>query len=180
MRRKPSNQVEPALTSIEWEPVKLVLQETGGWIKNADTKSTIIAGAFGVSLTFVVPRIVTASTYVFTGVCQFTQAWWIALLLLVAASIAFTAWNLYRTLIPRTNSEPANRFSWPSLATEFATPPAPAGPEITIQEAWQQTLTLARIAQLKFKHLRRALRSFGVYLFLLLVFTIASVVLGVG
>ena len=129
LSRKP----EPSSASAEWEHAKLAVQEFGGWIRNADTKITILAAALSVSLTFALPRAVATinDAHVFSSPREF----WIVVVLAIAGAVFAVAsgYNLFRALAPRVMSRAStkttmNRFSWPSMAAEpVAVVPAAPG-----------------------------------------------------
>jgi hypothetical protein len=153
----------------EWEHAKLAIQEFGGWIRNADAKITILAGALGVSLTFTLPRVALAVGNAGTSACVCTFLLFFALGIAGCFCAALSGYNLYRALSP--NSKPRagaaislNRFSWPSMAAETTAPsPTQIG---ALNEAWEQAHTLAKIASAKYSRFRHALRLFVAYLVL--------------
>lgn len=162
MPRKP----EPSMTPADWEHSKLAIQETGGWIKNADTKSTILAGSFGLSLTFAVPRLLEALPTV--AAAPFTFGLWVAAAVIFTAAALLTGYRIGNALLPRTSLGPTlmNRFAWPSLANvapQHLPPEKLSAADIRV-EAWEQAASLARIAAAKYRSFKIALISFCVYL----------------
>lgn len=150
MRRKG---VSASASPADWEQSKLAIQETGGWIKNADAKATILAGSFGLSLTFAVPRLLESLPDVMAVPFAFGVWAVFAVVFLLTASI--TGFSIVRALIPRMSSDPTspNRFAWPSLAQ---TPVGRLAPAVVTddqvrQEAWAQAASLARVAVTKFR-----------------------------
>lgn len=178
MRRKP----EPPVTPADWEHSKLAIQETGGWIKNADTKSTILAGSFGLSLTFAVPRLLEALPTV--AAVPFAFGLWVAAAAIFLAAAILTGHRIGNALLPRTSlgTSLMNRFAWPSLANVAPQhlPPEKLSASDIRSEAWEQAASLARIAAAKYRSFKIALISFSVYLGALLVMvviqTIAAIV----
>lgn len=149
--------------SAAWEPAKLAVQEVGAWIKNADAKATILAGALGVSVTFAATSLRTALSFwnALPGDVLRTVVLLGAVTALV--SVLVTAYNLWCTVVPRTGSNRPNPFSWPDLASDAAvTTPPPVG-ELAVTEAWNQAKTLSKIAEQKYRHLKRAMIFFAVY-----------------
>lgn len=163
MRRK-SGQM--TASPPDWEQSKLAIQETGGWIKNADAKATILAGSFGLSLTFAVPRLLESLPDVMAVPFAFGVWAVFAVVFLLTASI--TGFSIVRALIPRMSSDPTspNRFAWPSLAQASAggLPPAISTDDQIRREAWEQAASLARVAVTKFRYFKIALISFCICL----------------
>lgn len=163
MRRKG---VSARASPADWEQSKLAIQETGGWIKNADAKATILAGSFGLSLTFAVPRLLESLPDVMAVPFAFGVWAVFAVVFLLTASI--TGFSIVRAPIPRMSSDPTspNRFAWPSLAQ---TPVGRLAPAVVTddqvrQEAWAQAASLARVAVTKFRYFKIALISFCICL----------------
>lgn len=151
-----------------WEPAKLALQEFSGWVKNADSKVTVVAASFGVSLTLAITQIVPAMGRVLAiGGCV-AQIWAGLLLAFVAAAVC-TGTGIFMALVPRTPSAEANRFSWPDHATgAVVAATLNCSTEAAVADAWKQARALAVIGAEKFKWLRRTLVFFGAYLGLLM------------
>lgn len=166
MRRKP----EPSVTPADWEQSKLAIQETGGWIKNADTKSTILAGSFGLSLTFAVPRLLEALPTV--AAAPFAFGLWVAAAVIFVAAALLTGYRIGNALLPRTSlgTSLMNRFAWPSLANVAPQhlPPQKLSADDIRAEAWEQAASLARIAAAKYHSFKIALVAFCIYLAALL------------
>lgn len=167
----------PAATP-DWEQSKLAIQETGGWIKNADTKTTVLTAAFGVSLTFALPRILDGVTAL--GGAPVLFGAWLVLMIILVLTIGLTAFGIYRALIPRADvrASQLNRFAWPSVAGLASTdlPPEDRSEEAVRGEAWEQAATLARIAAQKYRSFKLALRAFGTYVIVLaLVLTLVTI-----
>jgi len=148
------------LGSESLDDAKFVIQDVGNWIKNADTKSTVIAAATGVVATAVASKI--DIVYSALNNTDFHCKW--ALLVLAALSfvaLVATGYYLNRALSPRTHQEGAvNRFAWPSLANGKGVPREFSWSAAN-REAWDQAERLAGIAKLKFENLRTAMRWFG-------------------
>ncbi|SMQ58028.1 hypothetical protein SAMN06295909_0092 [Plantibacter sp. VKM Ac-1784] len=165
MRRRAAESVPS-----DWEHSKLAIQETGGWIKNADTKSTILAGSFGLSLTFAVPRLLEAIPNIVT--VPFAFGLWVSSGVIFIAAALLTGYRIGNALLPRTSlgANLTNRFAWSSLAgmTPEHLPPRQMSGEDIRAEAWDQAASLARIAAAKYSSLQIALIAFCVYLAALL------------
>lgn len=174
MRRKPESSVTPA----DWEHSKLAIQETGGWIKNADTKSTILAGSFGLSLTFAVPRLLDALPTVTAA--PFAFGLWVAAATIFVAAALLTGYRIGNALLPRTalGTGLMNRFAWPSLANVAPQhlPPEKLSVDEIRAEAWEQAATLAQIAAAKYRSFKFGLISFCVYLGALLAMVVIQTV----
>lgn len=159
LRRRSGPQPPEKEAVAGWEDAKFAMQEFGNWIKNADTKVTVLAAALGVVIT------ATASKAdVFRGTlsnphfsCKLVL---IAALILWAAAAVTTAAFVYQALIPRTTSAESNRFAWPAIAA-MPQPPADLDRRTVIEEAWRQNHTLAQIALCKYSAFKNALRAFG-------------------
>lgn len=158
------------MTPADWEHSKLAIQETGGWIKNADTKSTILAGSFGLSLTFAAPRLLEALPDVVA--VPFAFGIWVAAAAIFTVAALITGYRIGNALLPRTElgSSLMNRFAWPSLASVAPQhlPPEKVSADDVRTEAWEQAASLARIAAAKYRSFKIALISFCVYLAALL------------
>ena len=159
--------------SKDWEDAKVAMQESGSWIKNADTKVTILAAVLGVSLTTLAgqsSRIVTAlqrqdvhvvipMTFALAGV--------------VVTSI-LTVFFVGECLRPRTVEVSAdNRFAWPSMAGRSSAPLSfPSASRVA--EAWEQAFALSKIVEAKYRSFRWALRMFLGLMFFIVVVLILS------
>jgi len=163
MRRRGSS---AAASPPDWEQSKLAIQETGGWIKNADAKATFLAGSFGLSLTFAVPRLLESLPSVLA--VPFASGVWTVFAVVFLLSASITGFSIVRALIPRMASDPSspNRFAWPSLAQASIErlPPAVLTDDQVQREAWAQATSLARVAVTKFRYFKIALISFCVCL----------------
>lgn len=163
MRRKGGS---VAASPPDWEQSKLAIQETGGWIKNADAKATILAGSFGLSLTFAVPRLLESLPNVMA--VPFAFGVWMVFAVAFLLSASITGFSIVRALIPRMSSDSSapNRFAWPSLAQASVEglPPVVAADDQVRREAWAQAASLARVAVTKFRYFKIALISFCICL----------------
>lgn len=139
-----------------WEDAKVAIQETGNWIKNADTKTTILAAALGVLFASVASQ----STGIYTTLTTTEGAYLTLVILSLAAfllAIIITVICIFQSLSPRTPpGSPTNRFSWPSMAARDLPPKAMPSASIR-QEAWEQAHTLAKISAQKYKYFRWSL-----------------------
>lgn len=150
----------------DWEHSKLAIQETGGWIKNADTKSTILAGSFGLSLTFALPRVLEELPRLAEN--QFAFGLWTAFAAIFLLAAVATGLGIGNALLPRTSvgARAVNRLAWPSLASASSgyLPPATVTTDEIRREAWEQAVSLSRIAAVKYRYFKIALIAFYVYL----------------
>lgn len=159
LRPKAREPLEEEDTST-WEDAKLALQEFGSWIKNADTKVTVLAAALGVTISLVGAKSETlVLAYRASGSTCPSALWCVLLLFLI--SVLFTAHYIYKALNPRmeTSSE-FSRFSWTSMAA-LAEAPKSFPSSGSDAEAWAQAHVLSRIAREKYKSLRAALICFA-------------------
>jgi hypothetical protein len=141
---------------------KFAIQESGNWIKNADTKSTVIAAATGVVATASASNADTVHGAFAGGKLGCSAPVLAVLILVYIGTLIVTATNLYLALSPRTAplDEP-NRFAWPSVA--FGSPQIPNDLWTAVQaEAWKQNYMLARIAMVKYAAFKNALQWFGI------------------
>ncbi len=159
-----------------WEPAKLAVQEFSGWVKNADSKVTVVAAAFGVSLTLGISQVVPATGRVLAiGGCA-GQIWTGLLFAFIAAAVC-TGTGIYMALVPRTQPAEANRFSWPDHASgAVVAADLDYSTEAAVADAWKQAKVLAVIGAEKFKWLGRTLITFGVYLGLLMLLVIGAAI----
>ncbi|MHC5557931.1 Pycsar system effector family protein [Kocuria sp. U4B] len=149
----------PSSSEPYWEDAKLAIQETGNWVKNADTKTTILAAALGVLLTAIASRSADIHSSFTTSTGSYLVLLAVSLVgFALAAVIAVGC--IYRALTPRTPpGSLENRFSWPSMAARDLPPVGMPGDSIA-REAWEQAHTLAKIAQQKYRWFRWALRFY--------------------
>ena len=161
-----------ARTPEDWEDAKLSIQEFGNWVKNADTKTTVLTAALGVTATAVASR--TDSIVRAYGAAETGLALLLTLpLILFSFSVFVTIRFIYLALMPRTKpSSPANRFSWSSMATRTE-PPKSLATSAVMEEAWEHAHTLAGIADKKYKAFRWAL----IWYFLVFLFAALSIAL---
>ncbi|MBO9049534.1 hypothetical protein [Curtobacterium flaccumfaciens] len=170
MRRTPQSAPDEKLA---FEYAKSAIAEFGAWVKNADTKATVLAAGFGAVSTITAGRFSAVLTVIFGG----SEGWRI---LVAVAGVAFivaaviTIWFLTRALIPRKNvSGGRNAFAWPSVADSFEANDKEFS-RASAEMAWAQAHALAKIAKAKFAAFRAALFSFVA----LIVF--AAILLGVA
>jgi hypothetical protein len=154
-----------------------VIQETGNWIRNADTKATVLAAALALTISTAVTHCA-GVVDAYHGRGGVIGRWIIIVAsLLAAATLLLSIVNVYKTLLPRTSAETTfNRFGWPSIAAS-SHPPTKLDPAGLRDEAWRQSYQLALIAQAKFHHFRLGLRFFLSAIFFLS-FTFIAVAAG--
>lgn len=142
-----------------FEYAKLAVSETGAWIKNADTKATILSAGLGITASVTAGRaaavwqLITGSNLVLTVAAVLTTAAFIT-------GAVGAVWFAVRTLIPRTNvSGGRNPFAWPSVASSFQENDE-AFKDASAPQAWNQVHALALIAAAKYRAFAASLRWF--------------------
>lgn len=142
-----------------FEYAKLAVSETGAWIKNADTKATILAAGLGIAASVTAGRaaaiwqLITGSNLSLTVAAVLTSA---AFIIGAVGAIWFAA----RTLIPRTKvSDGRNPFAWPSVASSFQVDDENFG-DASAGQAWNQAHALAQIAAAKYCSFAASLKWF--------------------
>ena len=143
------------------QDAKFAIQETGNWIKNADTKSTVVAAATGVVATASASNADTVHGAFMSGKLGCAGPLVVLLILAYIGTLVVAAAYLYLALSPRTDplAEP-NRFAWPSVA--FGSSQSPDDLWSSVQaEAWHQNYMLACIARAKYRAFSGALKWFG-------------------
>lgn len=144
-----------------WEDAKFAIQETGGWVKNADAKVTILGAAIGVLFAATIARLADF-VHVVRSAPDCLPLYWV-LLVGFSTCLAAAGMFIFDALRPRTAHAAGNRFAWPSLAA--TSPNLLLFEEAGVSaEAWQQAHTLACIASRKYRAFARALISFAVAL----------------
>lgn len=144
---------------LAFEYAKSAVTEFGAWIKNADTKATVLAAGFGAVSTITAGR----ASAVLAVISDGTEGWRTAVAVIavafVVASIS-TLWFLIKALAPRRKiSGGRNAFAWPSVAASF-TPDDETFDAASSAMAWRQAHALAYIAREKFAAFESALFSF--------------------
>jgi hypothetical protein len=145
-----------------WEDAKVAIQEFGGWVKNADTKSTILSAAVGLVFVALLTRVQRLG-----DVVRMDSAWRCPLILigiLLLASMVFLAICLFSALRARKVAGHFSRFSWPSVAGVEGE--LKLNPDGSADEAWIQARALASIVRRKYYWFNRALATFWVTLVL--------------
>jgi hypothetical protein len=170
--RPKTSSAQPAV-GYDWDDAKVALTETGSWIKNADTKVTILAAVLGVSITTLASR---SDVIVSALKAQDSRAGGVLIIAVIVALISGSVCIFFvgAALRPRVRSvSTTNRFSWPALAS-LDSPPVSFPSETRSKDAWEQTHALSQIAKAKYRALGRAL-------FFFLTFVVsAAVVLGLA
>lgn len=142
-----------------FEYAKLAVSETGAWIKNADTKATILAAGLGVAISVTAGR-AAAVWQLIMGPNTALSVVSTAAALVFALGVVGSIWCAVRTLIPRTNvTGGRNPFAWPSVASSFEANDEEFG-KASAQQAWNQAHALARIAAAKYRSFEVALTWF--------------------
>lgn len=140
------------------------LDQAANWVRFADTKATVLTAALGVVMTMLVantPNIIKAATTSEEATTRFG-----ILAFLAAAAFLFTLGWLVHAIAPR---RPAagkiNRFSWPALAsTDYQGLVSHNEAVPAHEDAWKQTLVLARVADEKFRDCRFAAYGFAAFI----------------
>lgn len=145
--------------SLSFERAKLSVVEFGAWIKNADTKATILAAGLGVMSSVVASqagRIVDLYTHPAAAVVCIA----VILSAIFIGGLAGAVICVFRVLSPRTDvTDGPNVFAWPSVA-KFGSATASEFSDFSAPKAWAQAFDLAKIAQAKFAAFALALRWF--------------------
>ncbi|WP_187977661.1 hypothetical protein [Mycetocola sp. JXN-3] len=160
-----ADEVEPSMSfTDEISDAKFMIQEVGGWIKNADVKASILGAILGAGSSIALaaaPKaliIIKSQNSIGTGI--------LIVMSVCAALLALTCMGfVIRTLIPRTMpslSGAPNRFSWPSLAAGQR-PKDPSSATLRVEEAWAQAELMSQVASAKFSSLRISLILFGAF-----------------
>lgn len=143
-----------------WDDAKLAVQEIGQWIRNADTKVTILAAALGVLISSLASKgdLVAAVFMKDTGCIKLVVG---VVLLAWLLTAVMTVLRIYSALQPRTHSSSVglNRFAWPVLA-KLEVAPRDLSQDALAGEAWTQAYDLAKIAAAKYSDFKFALRWF--------------------
>ena len=160
--------------SADWEDAKVAMQESGSWIKNADTKVTILAAVLGVSLT-----ILAGQSSRIVGALQRQDVHVVFPLAFALAGVVVTSigtlFFVGECLRPRTvKVSEDNRFAWPSMAGRSSAPLSfPSASRVA--EAWEQAFALSKIVEAKYRSFRWALRMFlGLIFFIVAVLILSA------
>jgi hypothetical protein len=147
---EPVNAVQSSAEALA--DAKFAIQESGNWIKNADTKSTLIAAAVGVVATASASKADVVYRAFSGGKLGCASLLLLALIVAYVVTLLVTAYCLYRALSPRTDHlVDLNRFAWPSVVAR--------GPSLP-----EQNYMLACIARDKYRAFKSALTWFGLNL----------------
>ncbi|GGZ78907.1 hypothetical protein [Streptomyces rubiginosohelvolus] len=140
------------------EDVRLVLSETGEWIRNADTKTGLLATVLAVLLGVISQKAEKKDLFP-----PFSEGWGyvpFAFLVLTVTAIAASYWSFYRVLSPRVDiPSMSTRFAWPWIAYVSESALGNLDARSVRKEAWVQARALALISQAKFKFFRRGLAT---------------------
>ncbi|MFE2423644.1 hypothetical protein [Streptomyces hokutonensis] len=138
------------------EDVRVILSETGEWIRNADTKTGLLATVLAVLLGVIsqkaenkdiIPPFSDATDYV--GFC---------FLVVTVGAIVVSYFFFYRVLSPRVAVPDADtRFAWPWIAHSSVATLVNLTPSAAREEGWTQAKALALITQEKFRYFKRGL-----------------------
>lgn len=154
------------------------LDHVANWVRFADTKATILTAGLGVIATMLVANcgIVLNS---FSKGCL--QAAFIGLLsALCIAAFGYTLFWLIRSIGPSTGSSSGalNRFAWPTLSkVDFETLKKHINDNSLEDDAWNQVIDLAKIAEKKFHACSRAIMGFAFLIsFALMCIIVANII----
>jgi hypothetical protein len=139
------------------------LDHVANWVRFADVKATVLTAALGVPVTMLAAN---ASNVISAGrTSEVTAVVLGAMAIVAASSFAFTLGWLVNAIAPRRQTTGTlNRFSWPTLT--YASREelrSHAGATPAHQDAWDQVLTLAQVAEQKFDATRYAAAGFVVF-----------------
>jgi hypothetical protein len=143
------------------------LDQVANWVRFADTKATVLAAGLGVAITMLANN---SST-----ILKAMQQTWISGLIvggLGAIALMAFLWTLFwliRAIGPqrKVGYIQPNRFSWPSLAraTMADLKKHRSGSSVS-EDAWQQIIDLAKLADRKFTACEKAVYGFGALILL--------------
>jgi hypothetical protein len=139
---------------------RFVIDHVASWITNADLK----AGLLATGLIFAIGVLADQRAAIARQLLFRSATDGVAVAAAAAAIFAFLRSALYvaRTVSPRVESTPANRFSWPSLADADVDELLGASAETVRREAWEHARQLARITRVKFAAVAVAVHWFCV------------------
>ncbi|MFB8383075.1 hypothetical protein [Streptomyces rubiginosohelvolus] len=140
------------------EDVRLVLSETGEWIRNADTKTGLLATVLAVLLGVISQKAEKKDLFppFPEGLGYVTFAFLVMTVIFIAASY----WSFYRVLAPRVDiPSMSTRFAWPWIAYASENALNNLDARSVRKEAWVQARALALISQAKFKFFKRGLAT---------------------
>lgn len=177
VERKPAEDDEQF--ALNWDAAKLSISEFGNWIKNADSKVTLLGAAFSVSVSVVATK---ADVYRSALVNDKHSLNWLLVVLLTLTVVALLscAVCIYVSLVPRTKAGVQNLFSWASVSSNEVIPAWTTRQKL-LDDAWVQCIDLASIARTKYFWFKRALISFGFFILgSALTFILALIGMGVA
>lgn len=139
----------------DWHDAAFAIEQFGEWVRNSDTKATILGGAIGLVATVGLSALPALTAIVCAG------GWrsWLAAVMSAGtlAALVATGVAVYQSLRPRTVVGEPTRFGWPVVASSgFSI--ASLRPEDARAEAWEQARVLANIASEKFRWFGLALK----------------------
>lgn len=169
------NGEEPSASQTSLDAALHNIKEFGVWIGNSDQKSSVVGAALAVVLSSLGFQREQLHSTLEAGLKAPLA---LGVLMLLVIAILVTGVRLYLAMMPRTHegeSGEQNRFAWPRMVTETVDNVVTAADSGSLAyEAWDQSITLATIANLKFRHFRKALRWFGAVLVLYLLWLLVS------
>ncbi|WP_043499136.1 hypothetical protein [Georgenia sp. SUBG003] len=150
----PSGQSDGAFQSLD---------QMANWVRFAETKATILTAGLGVVLTMLMAKVDLVVTVLAQGCRSALIVGGLALVVLV--TFLWTLFWLMRAIGPQksVNYSRLNRFAWPSLLqASTAQVVEHVGRVKVSDDAWQQVVDLARLADRKFTACGRAAWGFAV------------------
>jgi hypothetical protein len=138
------------------EDVRLVIEQTGEWIRNADTKTGLLATAVSVLVAAGASKMqhteITTWSHSATGILALAAGGAFLFAVAIAAS------HMLAVLLPRTTvATDPSRFSWPWISGRSQIEIDSQVASVTARrEAWIQAKTLADIAKVKHHYFKRA------------------------
>lgn len=137
------------------------------WVRFSDTKATILSAGFGVTITVLAAN--TRSIIEVLGRGDALSTWLAVPLAGALVAGLLTLYWLVRAIAPDSSatSPGLNRFSWPAVANSTVAALEGHAVEVPMaDDAWAQSVYLARLAGRKFRNTGRAVWSFAVFLLL--------------
>lgn len=145
------------------------LDQMANWVRFADTKATILTAALGVVATMLVSNF--DAVVVVSSMGEPYSVLSYSFIIGAATAFVFTLCWLLNALIPRSGGVPKlNRFSWPSLTRADSALLKDHYSRVSVaDDARDQAIVLAGIAEAKFEACRNAAIGLGCFLVIVVV-----------
>ncbi|GAA4902892.1 hypothetical protein GCM10023405_24710 [Streptomonospora salina] len=143
------------------EDALFAIDQTGQWIRSADTKAGLLGAALSVLATGVAAEAAKSGVPVLdaASVRESLSGW---LLIILAAFLVIAIALTVKTVSPRISTPRyRSRYSWPWLNAMDPMELSRLGSTNSRHEAWVQAIYLAGVAEAKHRSLRLALRFFA-------------------